>query len=42
MVKVRNIVYDKEPLQLAVLEETTIWAIHEEMDNGVGASEFLQ
>ena len=29
VVKVRNIIYDKESLQQVVLEEITIWATHE-------------
>jgi len=41
VIKVRNIVYDKELLQQVVLEETTIWAMHEVRDSGVGASELL-
>jgi len=42
VVKIRNIVYDKKPLQQAILEETTIWATHEGKDSNVGASELFQ
>jgi len=42
VVKVRNIAYDKEPLQQAVSQETTIWDTHKGIDSGVGASELLQ
>jgi len=31
VIKVRNIIYDKKPLQQVILEETTIWATHEEI-----------
>jgi len=37
-----EIVYDKEPLQQAVSQETTIWAMHGRRDNDVGASKLLQ
>ena len=37
MVKVRSVVYDEKPLQQAVSQETTIWALYERRDNGVGA-----
>ena len=33
MVKIRNIVYDEKPLQQAVSQETTIWAMHEGRDS---------
>ena len=42
MVKVRNVVYDKKPLQQVVSQEITIWATHEGRDNDVGASKLLQ
>ena len=41
-VKIRNVVYDQEPFQQAVLEKITIWALHEIRDNSFGASELLQ
>jgi len=40
VVKVRNVAYDKEPLQQVVLEEVTIWVVHEGSDSGVGVSDF--
>ena len=42
VVKVKNIVYDKERLLQAMLEETTIWATHDARENDVGVSELFQ
>ena len=42
VVKVINIIYEKESFQQAVLEEITIWVTHEGRDNSIGASELLQ
>ena len=42
VIKVRNIVYDKESLQQAVLKKITIWATHEGSNNGVWVYELLQ
>ena len=42
IIKVRNIVYDKNPLQKTVSQETIIWATHEGIDNDVGAFKLFQ
>jgi len=40
MVKIRDVVHNKNPLQQVVSQETIIWVMHEGRDNGVGASFF--
>ena len=42
VVKIRNDLYDKEPLQQVILEEKTMCAIHEGRDGGIKAFELLQ
>ena len=41
-VKIRDVVYNKNPLQKVVSQETTIWATHNGRDNGIEASKLLQ
>ena len=36
VIKIRNVLYDKESLQQVVSQETTIWATNKERNNGIG------
>ena len=42
VVKIRDVVYDKDSLQQVISQETTIWDMHDGRDSDVGPSKLLQ